>query len=152
MPDIRVTPEEVEAILETKLTDACLDPFIAAAHQLVEDRLSGKTYTGPTGAEVTISEASMTEIERWLAAHFASMWDKRTATDTVGPGTFEYEGETAMRLDFTRYGQQAIILDPTDCLAELGDPDTATVSFVWDVSSERDYPPGTLTPPTSARS
>lgn len=102
---VRVTNDEVKVVIDTSLTD--LTAFILVASQQV-DRISG------------LGTAVLKEIERWLAAHFVSIRDKRTSKDNVGDSSHTYEGKTGMGLEFTRYGQQAKLLDTTGTLAKLG--------------------------------
>ena len=104
----RVTSRDVKTIIDTELTD--LSVFIQAA-TLQVDRIAAK---GELGA------AELKEIERWLAAHFVSIRDKRTIKDSVGDSSHTYEGKTGMGLDFTRYGQMAKLLDTTGTLAKIG--------------------------------
>jgi len=104
---VRVTDDEVKEIIDTTLTD--LTPFILVASQQV-DRIS---TAGTLGAAV------LKEIERWLAAHAVAMRDKRTSKDSVLDSSHTYEGKTGTGLDFTRYGQQAKLLDTTGTLAKL---------------------------------
>ena len=105
----RTTTTEVKAILDTDLTD--LDAFILPAGQLV-DRVAA--------ADSSLAAAILEEIECWLAAHFASMRDPRASKSTIGPTSFTYEGKTGMGLEFTRYGQMALLLDSTGTLVKLG--------------------------------
>ncbi len=123
MPHTRVETAEVKEILETNLKNDALEPFMLAANRIVEDILVGRTYTKPDATVGTVSDATLKEVERWLAAHFAAMWDKRVESDKVGPGAFKYEGKTRLYLEFTRYGQQAALLDPTGALKEVGSAD-----------------------------
>ena len=102
---VRTTDDEVKEIIDTSLDD--LTPFILVASQQV-DRISG------------LGTAVLKEIERWLAAHFVAIRDKRTSKDSVGDSSHTYEGRTGMALDFTRYGQQAKLLDTTGTLRKVG--------------------------------
>ena len=105
---VRVTDAEVKEIVDTTLTD--LTPFILVASQQV-DRI---------GTVGTLGAAVLKEIERWLAAYFVSMRDKRTAKDNVGDSSHTYEGKTGMGLSFNRYGQAALLLDTTGTLIKSG--------------------------------
>ncbi len=120
---VRVTDIEVLEIFDTTLSAAALAPFILASNRIVEDNLVGREYTRPDATVGTIAEATLKEVERWLSAHLAAMWDKRVEQDKVGPGGFKYEGKTKLYLEFTRYGQQAALLDPTGTLKEIGSAD-----------------------------
>ena len=48
------------------------------------------------------------------------MRDPRAAKSTIGPTSFTYEGKTGMGLEFTRYGQMALLLDSTGTLKKSG--------------------------------
>ena len=106
----RVTTADVLAIFDTTIDTA---PFITVAHLFVDQRL----------LDQGLSEALLTEIERWTAAHFACMRDPRE-TDVKRLDTsmaFEH-GPLGQGLKSTRYGQQAIALDPTGILAIASEP------------------------------
>ena len=105
----RTTTAEVLKIIDTDLTD--LDAFILPASQLV-DRVAA--------ADSSLAAAALEEIECWLAAHFTSMRDPRASKSAVGPTSFTYEGKTGMGLEFTRYGQMALLMDSSGTLAKLG--------------------------------
>ena len=113
----RVTDAEVKQIIDTTISD--VSPFITVA-SLQVDRIAAKGVLGT---------AELKEIERWLSAHFIAIRDKRTIKDTVGDTSHTYEGKTDMGLNFTRYGQQALLLDTTGTLAESGKR-KATVTYL----------------------
>lgn len=106
--DQRVDAEDVKAIIETKVGD--LTPFIAAAHLLVERHVTPHLS----------DEALLKEIERWLAAHFLAVRDPRLTQQRIGDASENYEGAVgvlAQGLEATRYGRQAVAIDPTGGLA-----------------------------------
>jgi hypothetical protein len=111
----RVEPHEVKEIIETARVD--IEAFITASNSLV---------TGVLGSE-GLGSARLKEIERWLAAHFLA----HAGTDkTVGQVVEEQIGDTRRRfsdgqaafgkLDSTRYGKMALLLDTSGRLAGLG--------------------------------
>lgn len=104
----RVTTEEVKAILDTELSD--LSAFITAASLLVTEKL------GESGLGVD----HLKEIERWLAAHLATLRDRRPSHEKLDAAEVRYDGTTSLGLDFTPYGQQVKVLDTTGTLAALG--------------------------------
>lgn len=110
MSHTNATGAQVLEILDTTLTASEIDPFLAAAQGIVTDLL-----------EDDYEDARLTEIERWLAAHFAAIRDKRVSEEAVGTSQFKYEGKTGMNLDFTRYGQQVQILEHQGILARAGE-------------------------------
>jgi hypothetical protein len=93
-----------------------LKPFIDAAHLVIENRF-GITTLSPT---------HLKEIERWLAAHFASCVISSTAEvsrDKIGNSEREYFRQSqpkAAVISSTKYGQQACLLDTTGVLATSG--------------------------------
>lgn len=105
----RVNSCDVAAIMpETTITEFA--PYIIAAHAVVEAHLAAKP----------IEESTLKEIERWLAAHFASINDPLAKTERTGDATTSFHGNSGLGLDFTPYGQQAKLLDPTGTLTKLG--------------------------------
>jgi hypothetical protein len=104
----RVTQQDVEAILDTDISD--LSPFITAANLTVTKMLSGED----------LSDDQLKEIERWLAAHFASIRDPRISAEKTGDAQVTYHGRSDLGLNFTPYGQQVKLLDTTGNLARLG--------------------------------
>ncbi len=95
MPSI--SPNSVRLIMDTDLDDPQIVAALEAAEPLVL-RLRG------------LPEATLTQIRIWLAAHFASMLDQRIGSQRAGDASTDFEGQTAMGLDYTRYGQQANLL------------------------------------------
>ncbi len=111
----RVEPHEVKEIISTARVD--IEAFITASNSLVTDVL------GSEG----LGSVRLKEIERWLAAHFLA----HAGTDkTAGQVVEEQIGDTRRRfsdgqaafgkLDSTRYGKMALLLDTTGKLAGLG--------------------------------
>lgn len=104
-----VSDEDVREILDTDLTD--LTPFIDTAHLEVKN--------------LSYSEERKVQIEKWLAAHFASIRDKEVDAKVIEGDREDYAGETGRGYESTRYGQQALSLDVK---GELGSG-TKRVSF-----------------------
>lgn len=103
----RVDDAGVKEILDTTVTTT---PFITAANLIVDQHLLGHGLT----------DALLTEIERWLAAHLACTRDPRVAKEALdGEFNVTYEGQTGLGLNRTSYGQQVKVLDPTGRLANL---------------------------------
>lgn len=106
----RVTAEELKEIIETDKADTILDTFIVGANLLVTEHLGGSTLT----------DAQLKEIERWLAAHLlASTLEKQPASEGADKANVTYQGQTALRLDFTSYGQMVQIMDTTGVMATV---------------------------------
>ncbi len=109
----RVTPGLVGEIFDNP-DNIPLTPFIIAASLLVDQVEKQNELTGP----------HLIEIERWLAAHLASIHtDGRGEAEVkIGGADAKFEGKYGLGLDFTRYGQQVKILDTTSYLATAGMP------------------------------
>lgn len=106
----RVTTEEVEAIIDTTLTD--ISAFITAANLTVTARL---------GDDEDLSDDQLKEIERWLAAHLVAIRDPRLKAEGADGATATYEkGQLGKSLEFTSYGQQVLMLDTSGKMKTLG--------------------------------
>lgn len=107
----RTTPAAVRSIAKIKasITDAALAVFIEAANSIVTRLCLLSGYDDPT----------LELIERWLAAHFYHVFDPRRVDEKVDVLSATYEGKSGMNLNFTRYGQQAMLLDTAGNLAML---------------------------------
>lgn len=107
----RTTAEKVGKVIEVD-PEVDLDPFIEAATLLVDE------VCVPFGH----SEARLTVIETWLAAHFYGVFDHETqvAQEWIGAaiGT-QYRGKAELGLNLTKQGQQAMILDTGGGLAKV---------------------------------
>lgn len=123
----RVTSTDVKEILVTALTGSQLDPFITVANLIVTEKL------GDSG----LGDALLKEIERWLSAHFIYVSNpsyssiNKNARGTViseriGDTSISYSDISQSKninlglLSSTVYGQQAITMDLTGILANLG--------------------------------
>lgn len=95
--------------IDADTPEADTTSFIESAHVLLCAVLDG--YSIPTSL--------MTQIEKYLSAHFAVIAYPATQREGVGPLTRSYVSKVDLRLDNTRYGQQALALDPTGVLAEI---------------------------------
>ena len=105
----RVGPSEVRAICPLP-ESVDVQPFIVVASLTIDAHL---TATGQ-------SAALLTEIERWLAAHFACVQSPRFVEVGSGGERLRFEaGPLGEGLKSTRYGQQAIALDTSGVLARL---------------------------------
>lgn len=94
---------EVKEVIETDLAD--LKAFRQAAAELIEATVSG------------LSASLKKEVERWLAAHFVAQRERQLAGESMLDSSEQYGGQFGMGLQFTQYGQQAMILDTSGKLA-----------------------------------
>jgi len=124
---LRTSAPEVCAIIETKLVDDEVLPFIKTANLLVDEHLI---------VTPAITEALLKEVETYLAAHFVTLWDPRVAKEAGGSVSFTYEGKTGEGLASSKYGQMALTLDPTGNLAALDKEDR--IGWIHRVGMERD--------------
>lgn len=89
-------------------------PFITAASQLVDMLLASAARDDGTA---WYTSAQLQTIETWLAAHFYAVNHTRAASKAIGKASKTAQGQTAMRLEATLYGQQAMVLDISGILA-----------------------------------
>lgn len=114
MPTIR----SLRAVVKTDVSDACLQDVIDEAYLLVGDCIVG------------LEDARKTAIVRWTAAHIlystsrlTNMRELRITSRKLGDASETYaSGPTGEGLRSSIYGQRAIDLDPSGCLAGLGQP------------------------------
>jgi len=109
-----VTEPEVKAIIDTSSDN--LQPYIIAAYRVVKDNIGS-----------SVPDFTKKEIQRWLAAHFLAMEpqsDGRIAEKEVMEARNRFVEEQAdfftAGIGSTRYGQQAMALDISGRLAQLG--------------------------------
>jgi len=106
----RATTAEVLEIMDTTLSESELLPYLTSANVFVTQAL----------ASSGLSDDTLKEIERWMAAHFAAMTKERQAKEAGAGGAYiKYAGEWGTSLNATTYGQVAMGLDSTNTLANL---------------------------------
>jgi hypothetical protein len=109
----RATDEDVRAyvVISTSVSTA---PYINSAVVVVESLLEGKG----------LSESVLTQIEIFLAAHFAVLAVERGGIRREAMGessqSFQTISENFKGFTLTRFGQSALALDTTGTLAEQG--------------------------------
>lgn len=105
--------DKVKEILETGLEDANITAYITTATLYVDQILSGKG----------LSSEVMDEIYTYVTAHLITHTKERQgAEEEAGTAKIKYTGTYGMGLKATTYGQTAILLDTTGCLAKAGKP------------------------------
>jgi hypothetical protein len=111
----RITDSEVREIFPTALTS--LSAFITAAHMMVDRVFLNQN----------VDESVLKELERWLSAHFICIAEPEITRDKIGDAETWYAipsniTDNSMYLGFqaTSYGRQAMILDPTGLLTDIG--------------------------------
>lgn len=106
----RTTVQKVRTILDTSVDDNTITSWMDIASELVDDI---------DAADPDVSDSRLAKIEKVLAAHLVSTQDQRIESSSRETASVDYQGETGMHLDATKYGQQAKMLDPTDTLVNL---------------------------------
>lgn len=106
----RITPADVEAIIDFDPAVTDLLPFIAAAEEMVTELCAPvPTYTANR----------LKIIETWLAAHFVAIRDPRYIEEHIGAASASVMNKVGFNLQLTPYGQQAMLLDTAGGLAYI---------------------------------
>lgn len=97
----RATKEQVRLISPTELDDAALDALLDDAHTWVEMNLTDQCEQQ--------SEASLTAVEKYLAAHYAQQQEPLVTREKIGPleTSFAIPSEGS-----ANYAQLAASFDP----------------------------------------
>lgn len=107
----RTNAAYVKEILDTALGDTVIEGFIATANVWVDARL----------LNAGMSDTILTEIEKYLAAHLATVREPQASQFTTGDGlAVKIQGLTGEGLKATYYGQMALMLDSSGTLAAMG--------------------------------
>ena len=110
---LRATAAAVQAVVATVASE--FDSFIATANTIVEEQLLASS----------MSEARLTQIEIYLAAHFLLVRDRQAKTENYGSASVTYSGDFGMNLKSTTQGQTAVLLDTSGILTTLGNKTTS---------------------------
>lgn len=103
-PTPRTTAALVSAIVDVQ-PGKDLTPFIAIANELTTDACGNSGYTdGYVGSRMEL-------IERWLSAHFYTVYDNQLTMAKAGTVSVGYQVKIDLGLKTSMYGQQAMILD-----------------------------------------
>lgn len=105
----RTDSNKVETILETDLSSNTITSWIDIATELIDDI---------ENADSSIPDSRLEKLERLVAAHLASTQDQRIASGERESASVEFQGQTGIGLEGSKYGQQALLLDPTGLLGE----------------------------------
>lgn len=126
MPE-RADVPGVCAIVDTDLVNDQVEPFIATANVFVDENLI---------LDPPLSDAILTQIETYLAAHFLTLFEPRVKQEAADGTRFVYESDTALGLSSSKFGQMAMVLDPSGTLTQLNKQNR--VKWQVQVGSERD--------------
>jgi hypothetical protein len=134
----RTTPAAVEEVLiddYDSINTPSLEGFIETASAIVDRVVECATRKG-----TTLSTAEKELIERWLSAHLYGMSDQPYKARSTLRASGQFQGETGMYLEATKYGQMAVVLDPSGCLNNLGKKNKVRAFWIGKRPSEQtDY-------------
>lgn len=106
---VRVDDVEVEAIISVE-SYVDTDAYIITANVMVDEYLTDAGH----------SASLLTEIEKWLAAHFIAVRQGTLRAEKFGDAKDDYAIDVGKGLDATPYGQQVKVLDSSGLLANAG--------------------------------
>lgn len=115
---IRTTVDAVKLLLGIDYDSTncpSLTGYIDTASAIVDQMVECATRKG-----ITISEELRGTIEGWLAAHAYGMVDQPYKSRSTLRAAGVFQGQTGMYLEATKYGQMAVLLDPSGCLNNIG--------------------------------
>ncbi len=107
-----VDATDVQLIFDTDLTVPQINAMVKAAENIIV------THIDPLN-DPLVTGAVRDSIKTWLGAHFCSIRDSETKEESADGVRTVFRGKTEMGLDFTSYGQQAQLIDPTGKLSNL---------------------------------
>jgi hypothetical protein len=88
-----------------------LTPYIDTAASVIDDVVDCAARKG-----ITMSDAKLELLERWMAAHFYCVMDKPYSSKSTSGASGSFHGQTAQGFSATLYGQQAMRIDTSGCL------------------------------------
>lgn len=101
---MRTTEADVLELMDTDLTSSQITPFLTTANAIVTDKLAG----------TTLSTTILEEIEKYLAAHIASVRSKFAIEEQIGDLAKVKTGyKGGEGLQATPYGEMVLMLDTT---------------------------------------
>lgn len=115
--------DSVKEIIDSDKTDAEINNFINMAYYVVLKLVGHLDACG--------GSAAVCQIAQLLAAHFLTMWERQTKSESVaGEWSVNFLGKDGLGLDASLYGQQAKVLDCSGILAKTG-----MKKAFWDVAT-----------------
>lgn len=107
-----VEATDVQLIFDTDLSVPQINAMLAVAENMIV------THIDPL-SDPLVTTAVRDDIKVWLAAHFSAIRDSESKEESADGIRTVFRGKTEMGLDFTSYGQQAQMLDPTGKLSNI---------------------------------
>lgn len=92
--------------------------FMKSANTLVNRLVNAAAAKGVAYSAMLDSD-TLERIECHLGCHFYQRHDPGFQSKTTGKSAATFQGQTGMGLEGTMYGQDAMTLDPTGCLAAI---------------------------------
>lgn len=127
--DTRTTAAKVKSILLDdfdSVDEPSLTAFIETACVMV-NRVETCAIT--RGKSLTVAELEL--VERWLAAHCYAMSDQPLSSKSTEGASGNFQGQTGMYLEATKYGQMAMKIDWSGCLEAIAKPERKVAGGVW---------------------
>lgn len=113
----RTTLDLLKKIIDVS-SDETAEQAITDANDLVTEVCGGAGYT----------DGRLESIERYLAAHFYTVYDPRAVSGGAGGASESYQSAVAVGFDSSHYGQMAMRLDTAGGLAAINAKAKATAS------------------------
>lgn len=85
----------------------------------------------------TLSDAELEMMERWLSAHFYVQSDQNYASKSTGGASGQFQGQTGMHLEGSKYGIAALDVDFSGCLTALSKRQVARAFWLGKPPSEQ---------------
>jgi hypothetical protein len=107
----RTNVDDLKSLIESDKEDEALEAFVDIANLLVNEQLVGKG----------LSDAMLTKIELYLAAHFLAVVTELggLVRDSYGSASVQLSDVYGPGLGSTRFGQTALVLDTTATLQRI---------------------------------
>jgi hypothetical protein len=115
----RTTVEAVQGILQSDydwIVEPDLTGYIETASNIIDQCLYGACEK-----RVPLSDTTLELMERWLAAHCYVQFDQTYTERRTLRAQGRFQGQTGMNLESSKYGQTAIMLDPSGTLKNIND-------------------------------
>jgi hypothetical protein len=131
----RTTADEVKAVLLGDYdtgNSPDLTPYIDAANLIV-----GRVITCAGLKGVTYSTAQLTTLETWLAAWAYCQSDKTYLEKKTADAGAKYQATVGKGFESNNYGQTALMLDYSGCLAAMSNKARASVTWMGKTPLEK---------------
>lgn len=86
---------------------------------------------------INIDSDTLIEIETELSAHFYCTSDRLAAREKTDDANIVYQGVTDKGLNYTPYGQNAMLLDPSGCLNSFNSPRKVSIDWLGKDPSQK---------------